>query len=268
VNVDLAGVKTVARAVGFRRRHWAEARLRYERCLLPAFRRRHPTATGRVLCYHSVGTPEWGVNDVTATRFKAQLELALALGYRFVPAETIAGGEGGEHDLAVTFDDGLKSVFDNAAPILASLGIPWSLFVVCDWADGKHERPDLFMGWKEVREAASTGVVIGSHSMTHADFARLSIEHARTQLADSRRVINEQIGTDVDSFAIPFGQSRNWQSDLSGLARSVGYRTVYAQTVDARVEGTIPRTFITRFDGERVFRAALEGAFDQWEEAQ
>jgi len=102
--------------------------------------------------------------------------------------------------------------------------------------------------------------------MTHPDFGRLGLADARGELARSRDVIQAQLGTDVDSFAIPFGQSRNWRSELSVLARSLGYRTIYAQAVDTRTEGTAPRTFVTRFDHARVFRAALEGAFDQWEE--
>lgn len=266
--MDPAGLKTIARALGFRRRHLAEARLRYERVLLPTVRGRRPAVSGRVLCYHSVGTEEWGVNDVPAPLFKSQLELALALGYRFVPAITIASGQGGERDLAVTFDDGLRSVYEHAAPILATLAIPWSLFIVCDWADGKHEWPHLFMSWDEIRGAASAGVAIGSHSMTHADFGTLSDAQAGIELAESRYVIRERIGVDVDAFAIPFGQSRNWRADLSGLARSLGYTTIYAQAVDTRTEGTVSRTFVTRFDDHRVFRAALEGAFDQWEESQ
>ena len=267
MNVDLARFQAVARAFGIRRRHFVEARLRYERALIPAIRRRRTASFGRVLCYHSVGTKEWGVNDVPAPLFTSQLELALSLGYRFVPADTIAAGRGGEGDLAVTFDDGLRSVYENATPILADLGIPWSLFIVCDWADGKHERPNLFMGWQEIRQAASAGVAIGSHSMTHPDFGRLSDADARTELTASRRVIRERTGIDVDSFAIPLGQSCNWRSDLSELAGSVGYRNIYAQAVDTRTWGTVPRTFVTCFDGERAFRAALEGAFDAWEES-
>ena len=123
------------------------------------------------------------------------------------------------------------------------------------------------MGWKEIRQAASAGVAIGSHSMTHPDFGRLGDDAASAELAESRRVLRERTGADVDAFAIPFGLSRNWRSELSGLARSLGYRTIYAQAVDTRIEGTVPRTFVTRFDGGRVFRAALEGAFDGWEES-
>ena len=46
-------------------------------------------------------------------------------------------------DLAITFDDGLKSVLTNAAPILAEYDVPWSLFVVSDWADGRQGELDV-----------------------------------------------------------------------------------------------------------------------------
>jgi hypothetical protein len=36
--------------------------------------------------------------------------------------------------------------------------------------------------------------------------------------------------------------------------------------MERRPPGTVPRTFITRFDNDRLFRAALGGAFDRWEE--
>lgn len=233
----------------------------------PAINRRpHPLATGRVLCYHSVGTPEWGVNDVTPAVFREHMELALSLGYRFVPAARVASGNAGPRDLAVTFDDGLKSVLDGAAPILADLGIPWSLFVVCAWADGGQEPRGVLMDWQDVLRAARLGAEVGSHSITHPDFGTVSDEQAGAELFESRRMIRERTGILVDSFAIPFGQSRNWRPELSRLARSCGYQTVYAQATETRTEGTVARTFITRYDRSRIFKAALEGAFDAWEE--
>jgi peptidoglycan/xylan/chitin deacetylase (PgdA/CDA1 family) len=258
--------RTAARVLGLRRNDLLAARVRYERTLIPTVHRRPRIVKGRVLCYHSVGTPEWGINDVPPKLFRSQLEMAVGLGYRFVPAEKIAAGLCEDQDLALTFDDGLKSVLENAAPILAGFGIPWNLFVVCDWADGKHDRPQLFMRWHEIRELAKIGVAIGSHSVTHPDFGQLSDDEARVELWDSRRVIRDRTGIGVDSFAIPFGQSRNWRPVLSKVAESLGYRAIFAQAADTRVEGTVPRTFVTRFDGARIFKAALEGAFDRWEE--
>jgi len=49
-------------------------------------------------------------------------------------------------------------------------------------------------------------------------------------------------------------------------AAEAGYTKVYAQCVNTRPKGTIERTFITRIDRPMLFRAALAGAYDSWEE--
>ena len=70
----------------------------------------------------------------------------------------------------------------------------------------------------------------------------------------------------TNSFAISFGQSKNWSSFAHDAARSAGYEFVYAQAENTRPHGTIPRTFVTWMDDDRIFGALLEGAFDNWEE--
>jgi peptidoglycan/xylan/chitin deacetylase (PgdA/CDA1 family) len=207
------------------------------------------------------------VNDVTPRRFREHIELALRLGYRFVPPREVAAGRASERDLAITFDDGLLSVAGAAAPILSQYGIPWTLFIVVDWTEGKHGFGDgVVMGWREVERLASQGVEIGSHSVSHPDFARLGSVEAGHELVESRRIIESRIGVVTTEFAIPLGQSLNWPADAHAAAVQAGYEHVYAQSVVKRPPGTVPRTFVTRFDDRRVFRAALGGAFDSWEE--
>jgi hypothetical protein len=58
----------------------------------------------------------------------------------------------------------------------------------------------------------------------------------------------------------------NWSAHAQAAAKEAGYEFVYAQSVIKRPAGTVPRTFITRGDDRRTFKAALEGAFDGWEE--
>ena len=238
-----------------------------ERTALSAVQRRPQVAFGRILCYHSVGTPEWGVNDLSPDRFRRQLQLALSLGFRFVSADRVAGGDALSNELAVTFDDAPLSVLHNAAPVMDELGIPWTLFVVTDWASGRHgSGRGLLMGWSEIRELARAGVQVGSHSVTHPNFGLIELQQARSELYGSRQVLADQLGKAPDAFAIPFGQSRDWNPDVMEIAESAGYRRVYAQAHETRPSGTIGRTFITRFDRDRLFLAALRGAFDAWEE--
>jgi peptidoglycan/xylan/chitin deacetylase (PgdA/CDA1 family) len=226
-----------------------------------------PRPNGRILCYHSVGTPAWGVNDVHPQNLRRHIEAALALGYRFVATDEIRRTGGTPRDLAITFDDGLLSVAAYAAPILRDLQVPWTLFVVTAWADGKHGFGDgVLMGWSEIESLAAQGATIGSHSVTHRNLRFLEPGEVASELFESRRTILDRTGITATTFAIPFGQSRDWPTGASAVARSAGYEAIYAQSEHTRPPETMARTFISRFDDERVFRAALRGAFDYWEE--
>ena len=259
-------IKKAAQRAGLTHGRVVAARLCCERNLLSRMGPRNP-ARSRVLAYHSIGTPLWGVNDVAPKRFRRHLEVALELGYRFVPADLIAAEGGDEPRLAVTFDDGLKSVAQNAAPILAEMGIPWTLFVVTDWADGRHGfGDDVMLNWTEIESLAANGATIASHSVTHPNFAHIADGQVEQELVESRLQIAQHLGINPMAFAIPYGQSRDWTPFAHHAATRAGYRTIYAQAEESRSPGTVPRTFITRFDTDRVFRGALNGAFDGWEE--
>jgi peptidoglycan/xylan/chitin deacetylase (PgdA/CDA1 family) len=260
-------LKTLARRAGLERRHVAPARMCCERYGLATLGPRRRRPGGRILAYHTIGQPEWGVNDVSPRQFKRHLDLALQLGYRFVPASHIAATGGAPMDLAITFDDGAVSVHANAAPILRDYAIPYTVFVVTDWSDGRvAQQAGKVMTWRELAELAAAGAEIGSHSVSHPDFAAIAPERYERELAESRRVICGRLGVGAESFAIPFGQSGNWPAAAAEAARKAGYASVYAQAEETRPAGTIARTFVTRFDGGHIFRALLDGAFDRWEE--
>lgn len=260
-------LKGLARRVGLNRAALASARMCCERNVLATLRKPGPRQIGRILCYHSVGQPLWGINDVSPDQFRRHIELALEAGYRFVPASEIVRTGGGPRDLAVTFDDGLKTVLTNAAPILAEYCIPWSLFVVSDWAEGQHLwDDDVLLGWGEIERLMAAGAEVGSHSVTHPNFAWLSSDEAADQLACSRLTIERRLGIAPATFAIPLGQSANWTAANTAAAHAAGYSTIYAQAEETRPPGTVARTFVTRWDTDRVFRGALGGSFDRWEE--
>ncbi len=260
-------LKQAVRRTGLTRRRVSSVRVCCERKLMARLFPAEP-ARSRILCYHSVGTESWGHNDVSPGRFARHIDLALEAGYRFVPADLIASDvDSDNHRLAITFDDGLRSVALNAAPVLASYGIPWTIFVVSNWADGDHNFGDgVMLSWDEIESLASQGATIGSHSVSHPNFGRLRGSLAEQELDESRLTIAARTGIVPNSFAIPFGQSKDWTPEARAAAIRAGYQFVYAQAEETRADGTIPRTFVTRYDSDRVFRAALGGVFDRWEE--
>ena len=257
----------LAKAAGIRRRDLAAGRMYCERHALASVARRRRRNGGRILCYHSVGQPEYGVNDVSPPRFRRHIELALGSGYRFVYASEIARSGGGSRDLAMTFDDGLRSVLTAAAPILREYRIPWTFFPVSEWCEHHSNwSPGAMMSWQDVEQLVAQGGELGSHSATHPDFGKLDPSRLSEELVGSRRTIERRVGIAPTTFAIPLGQSMNWTPAAGAAAREAGYEFMYAQAEETRPAGTIARTFVTTFDTDRIFGALLGGAYDRWEE--
>ena len=260
-------LKSIVRGVGMERRHVAPARLLCERYALATFGAKHPRAGGRILAYHSVGQPAWGVNDVSPQNFKRHLDLALKLGYRFVPASQIAMTGGEARDLAITFDDGASSVATTAAPLLRDYGIPFTFFPVTDWTDGRNAYfADKVMTWEQMAGLVEAGAEIGSHSVSHSDFGAIAPELYEHELEESRRLIQARVGRTPDTFAIPLGQARHWTAAADQVARRAGYAIIYSQSERTRPPGTTARTFVTQFDADYIFRVLLRGAYDWWDE--
>jgi peptidoglycan/xylan/chitin deacetylase (PgdA/CDA1 family) len=259
-------LKQLVRKTGLERRHLEAARMYSERQVL-ALAPRRARERGRILCFHSVGQPEFGVNDVPPDRFRRHIELALALGYRFVPPAEIARTGGQPMDLAVSFDDALKTVLTEAHPILREHNIPYTVFAVSEWSDqGEDWQKEKVLSWDELGKMREEGVEVGSHSATHRNFGHIDEDRARIEFTQSRDTMLARLGYSPDVFAIPFGQSDNWSAGSDKIAREVGFTTIYAQAEDTRPPNTIPRTFVTNFDDDRIFKALLRGAFDKWEE--
>lgn len=260
-------LKNIVKAAGIQRQQAAAVRMCCERHLLAAVGRSRKRWIGRILCYHSIGQAEWGTNDVTEEQFRRHIELALKAGYRFVPASEIARTGGGPKDLAITFDDGMKSVATTAAPILKDYGLPWTFFPVSEWSDGRGPWTDeIVMNWRDIESLLAAGAEMGSHSATHADFGKIGLAKTTDELGGSRELFRKRLGFSPETFAIPLGQSMNWKAQSMKAANDAGYSIVYAQAEETRPKDTIARTFVTKFDGDRIFKALLKGKFDRWEE--
>ncbi len=260
--------KTVMRSIGLQRSQVAAARMAVERstiATLPGLG--PPRQRGRVLAYHSVAQPRTGVNDVSRRRFERQLDIAVALGFEFVTAQSIADTGGTPKQLAITVDDAWTSAAEFIAPILRKRDIPWSLFVVSGWSDHADPwtRADI-LNWDDLKKLRGSDLELGCHSVTHPDFSTLTRSEIKHELEVCRAKMQTHLGITPKTFAIPYGQSMNWTAEAHELAQTAGFDTIYSQAEKTGFAGTVSRTFVTKFDNDRIFRALLRGAFDKWEE--
>jgi peptidoglycan/xylan/chitin deacetylase (PgdA/CDA1 family) len=70
----------------------------------------------------------------------------------------------------LNFDDGRKTQFTQAKPILDKYGFKATFYIVCKYIEKKPG----FMDWDEVTQLYEEGPDIGSHSADHLDLSKLS----------------------------------------------------------------------------------------------
>jgi len=186
-----------------------------------------------VLCYH-------GVCDEHAGRFREQMR------HLSCSASRDAGGNGPcanrrrLPDVRVTFDDAFENLMRNALPVLHEFGIPAVVFAVSgnlgktpQWriSPDHPEYGERLMTAEQLRQIANGRVVIGSHTQTHPSLTELSSEQVRTELAESRKSLEEAVGRPVVDLALPHGACNACVLDT---AREVGYQRVY--TLEPRMD--------------------------------
>jgi len=202
-----------------------------------------------VLCYHAVPTSDWpDTTAVTAKRFATQMAILARRGYRGVTfSEAVSGPPSGRR-VAVTFDDGFHSVLDHALPVLERHGWPGTMFVVTDYGDGgrlidwpsldrwvgtRYEPELRALSWEELGQLKARGWEIGSHTCSHPRLPKIEPERMRHELAESRRVCIERLGS-CESIAYPYGDLNAAVVEAAGVA---GYRTAAALPKPLRPPG-------------------------------
>ena len=203
-----------------------------------------------VLCYHGVSDTWPAPTTVEPARLEEQLADFLRRGYRGATLSEALTNPPAKRTLVVTFDDAHASVGELAAPILAGLGLPGTVYVPTDYPDsgrpmgwdgydmwlGTEHEPELAcLGWEQLRELREAGWEIGSHTRSHPRLPQLGDEQIADELQESRRRCEEQMSAPCLSLAYPYGE---FDERSVRIAREAGYR--FAVTIPRRPEPPLP----------------------------
>lgn len=117
----------------------------------------------------------------------------------------------------ITFDDARESDFLFALPRL--LGAGFISFV----PTSNVGRPG-YLTPSMIREMQGSGVMIGSHSVSHADLTRLDRSDLLHELRDSKEYLESILGQSINLLAFPYGRfnRRVWD-----LALEIGYTHLF-----------------------------------------
>lgn len=191
-----------------------------------------------ILMYHKIGPRPRRVRlkglYISNRAFARQLEEFKKAGYVTVSPGEACGNGVLTPRMVLTFDDGFRTVFQNALEPLARHGftaiqflVPTLIGKLNEWEIREGEAAQELMDESEIREWLAAGHAIGSHSLSHARLPRLSIRDAREEIAASKKRLEDTFGIPVEDFCYPYG---DWNPAVRDLVREAGYRS--ACTID------------------------------------
>ena len=175
-----------------------------------------------ILCYHRFGTKTSKLN-VTPAAFEQQMEWLARNGYTVVTLARLARFLDGKEALpaksvAITIDDGYRSSYEIAYPILRKYGFPATVFLYTDFVGASDA-----MTWAQMKDMTSSGLVtIQPHSKSHANLTQRLPNETDARYRDRIRrevdapvtVIKERLAEPIFAFAYPYGDVNEYVVDL------------------------------------------------------
>ncbi len=197
-----------------------------------------------VLCYHRFEVKPKDGMAITPSDFEGQLQAIKDNGFSVISMQDLLAWRRGEKSISekscvITIDDGYRSGYDVAWPILKKFEYPFTMFVYTAFVKGGALAGGASLSWEQLKEMRDAGVDIQSHTVNHqnlrnkkgkyqSQFATYE-EWLRNEMADSRRILEQQLGISVKALAYPYG---NHSEEIRAIALQSGYEaafTVYGQ---------------------------------------
>lgn len=230
-----------------------------------------------ILGYHdfSETAPETEMRINTA-KFRKQLEIIQQLGITVISLADFMAWKSGDISLPekcvlLTFDDGWRSVYTDAFPILKEFGHPFVLYLYKNYVDGGGKALTTPM----IKEMLANGATLGSHSVSHPlpsmvrrkrDAGSVVFDaYLRVELGQSKKFLEGRFGVPITTYAYPGGF---FTEEMLMLAPELGYTHLFtvqpAKVRRASPNHALPRYMILGthdriFEFATTFREASDG---------
>jgi peptidoglycan/xylan/chitin deacetylase (PgdA/CDA1 family) len=177
-----------------------------------------------ILMYHVIKAPTASTPMAElwtpAETFKATIELLKKEGYNGVTLDQVwqawNGGPGlPAKPLVISFDDGYLSHTVTAKPILQAAGWPGVLNL-----EGKNIGKGG-LTTNQVEGLIAAGWEIDSHTLTHPDLTASDDASLKTELVDSRKLLQEKFNVPANFFCYPAGKN---DARVRAAVEAAGYK--------------------------------------------
>lgn len=173
-----------------------------------------------IITFHSIDDTG-SVLSYSPASFASFLEGVVQSGIRICSLADLLRPDTG-NGIALTFDDGMRSVFRYALPVIRDLGVPAHLFLTTGtvgrtnrWQSQPNSAPDFEMlDWDEIEKLHEGGVTIESHTHGHPDLRLLSKSEITEECHTANSIIEQRLARRPEYFAYPYGYRNSMVCDV------------------------------------------------------
>ena len=225
-----------------------------------------------ILTFHDIDDRS-SVISVSPDVFRFSMRRLTKEGYKTIPlsriVECIRKAEPfPDRAMSITFDDGYRSVYEKALPVLREYGMTATVFLTTGGGEnqGLQERlPSLggreMMRWPEIREIEREGIDFGAHTLTHPDLTRLPLKRVHAEVCDSKSRIEDALGCAATAFAYPFGHHNRRVREIVQAHYSCACSARLGVVRRGSDPFALERVDMYYFRTERLFRIMLTRGF-------
>lgn len=168
--------------------------------------------------------------------FRNQMQALKNAGVPFISMKELLDWKLGDRMLPpkcvmITIDDGWKSVYTDAYPILKEMGIPFTVFPYTNFITGRGSA----MSTEQIQEMINNGATLGSHSISHLypkswrtaqrKGTQTVLDLAKKELEGSRTILQEKFpGSIVEAYCYPGGFV---MPEMIAKAEEAGYQGAF-----------------------------------------
>lgn len=226
-----------------------------------------------ILMYHSIDDSHSAIS-VSPAKFCVQLRYVKENGYQVLSLAELAflsraGRKLAPKTVVLTFDDGFANNLTVALPILKDFGFKATVFVATGYCGGSNvwgnpSNPRFpTLTWPQLLQLSKEGIEIGAHTVSHPKLTKVPLAQAKEEIANSKRMLEEDLGQAVLSLAYPHG---SYNQQIRDLVEEAGFAvacTIESGTVQCGDDLFLLKRVYVRDSMSMVeFKASLTSAID------
>jgi len=214
------------------------------------------TAQTIIYCYHRlVDKVRYPGTEITPAAFETEMKELKDRGITVIGLQDYLAWRRGEKNIpprcaVITFDDGWKSQYEVAWPIMKKYGYTFTMFIYTEGVRGGLLGGGEAITWEQLADMRDNGIDIEAHSATHQDLREGHVimvpepggkrtkkkltgaeyeQWLQNEVVGCKQLLEQRLAIKVNCFAVPYG---NYNEHVKEVARNAGYEamfTVYGQ---------------------------------------